>query len=45
MRSNIEKEGQHRPHNSLGDLTPREFAEQTVQTGLQEASKFQHGVV
>ena len=36
---------EHRPHSSLGDLTPREFAEQTVQTGLQEASKFQHGVV
>ena len=36
---------EHRPHSSLGDLTPREFAEQTVQTGLQEASNFQHGVV
>jgi putative transposase len=36
---------EHRPHRSLGDLTPREFAEQTVQTGLQEASNFQHGVV
>ena len=36
---------EHRPHSSLGDLTPREFVEQTAQTGLQEASKFQHGVV
>jgi putative transposase len=36
---------EHRPHSSLGDLTPREFAEQTVQTGLQEASNFEHGVV
>jgi putative transposase len=32
---------EHRPHGSLGDLTPREFAEQTVQTGLQEAVNFQ----
>jgi putative transposase len=38
-------DNEHRPHSSLGDLTPREFAEQTAQTGLQEASKFQHGVV
>ena len=36
---------EHRPHGSLGDLTPREFAEETVQTGLQEASNSQHGVV
>ena len=36
---------EHRPHGSLGDLTPQEFAEQTAQTGLQEASNFQHGVV
>jgi putative transposase len=36
---------EHRPHGSLGDLTPREFAEQTAQTGLQEASSFQHSVV
>ena len=38
-------DNEHRAHSSLGDLTPRELAEQTVQTGLQEASKFQHGVV
>jgi len=36
---------EHRPHGSLGDLTLREFAEQTAQTGLQEASTFQHSVV
>jgi putative transposase len=36
---------EHRPHGSLGDLTPQEFAEQTAQTGLQKASNFQHGVV
>ena len=36
---------EHRPHSSLGDLTPGEFAEQTVQPGLQEASTFLHGVV
>ena len=36
---------EHRPHGSLGDLTPQEFAEQAVQTGLQEASNFQHGMV
>ena len=36
---------EHRPHGSLGDLTPGEFAEQAVLTGLQEASTFQHGVV
>ena len=36
---------EHRPHGSLGDLTPQEFAEQAAQTGLQEASNFQHGVV
>lgn len=34
-----------RPHGSLGDLTPQEFAEQTAQTVLQEASSFQHDVV
>lgn len=34
-----------RPHGSLGNLTPREFAEQAVQTGLQEAPNFQHGMV
>ena len=31
---------EHRPHGLLGDLTPREFAEQAVQTGLQEAPNF-----
>lgn len=36
---------EHRPHGSLGDLTPQEFAEQAVQTGLQDASNFQHGMV
>ncbi|MDP3091860.1 MAG: IS3 family transposase [Nitrospira sp.] len=36
---------EHRPHGSLGDLTPQEFVEQAAQTGLQEASNFQHGVV
>ena len=36
---------EHRPHGSLGDLTPQEFAEQTAQTGLQEAANFQHDVV
>jgi len=32
---------EHRPHGSLGDLTPREFADQAAQTGLQEAANFQ----
>ena len=36
---------EHRPHGSLGNLTPREFAEQAAQTGLQEAPNFQHGLV
>ena len=36
---------QRPPHSSLGHLTPQEFAEQAVQTGLQEASNFQHGMV
>jgi putative transposase len=36
---------EHRPHGSLGDLTPREFAEQAAQTGLQEAPNFQRSVV
>ena len=36
---------EHRPHGSLGDLTPQEFAEQTAQTGLQEAPNFQYDVV
>lgn len=38
-------DNEHRPHGSLGGLPPQEFAEQTAQTGLQEASTFQHGVV
>ncbi len=38
-------DNEHRPHSSLGDLTPREFVEQAATTGLQEASNFQHGVV
>jgi len=33
-------DNQHRPHGSLGNLTPREFAEQAAQTGLQEAPNF-----
>ncbi len=32
---------EHRPHGSLGNLTPREFAEQAAQTGLQEGANFQ----
>jgi putative transposase len=36
---------EHRPHSSLGDLTPKEFIEQVAQTGLQEASNFQLSVV
>jgi len=32
---------EHRPHGSLGDLTPREFTDQAAQTGLQEAPNFQ----
>ena len=35
----------HRPHSSLGDLTPNEFIEQVTQTGLQEAPNFQLSVV
>jgi len=31
----------HWPHGSLGDLAPREFADQAAQTGLQEAANFQ----
>ena len=31
---------EHRPHGSLGNLTPREFAEQAARTGLQEAPNF-----
>ena len=29
---------EHRPHGSLGNVTPREFAEQAPQTGLQEVT-------
>ena len=36
---------EHRPHSSLGDLTPKEFIEQVAQTGLQEAPIFQLSVV
>jgi putative transposase len=36
---------EHRPHGSLGNVTPREFAEQAAQTGLQEAPNFQYGMV
>ncbi len=36
---------EQRPHSSLGNLTPREFAEQAAQTGLQEAPNFQYGMV
>ena len=36
---------EHRPHGSLGELTPQEFAERAVQTGLQEASDFQRSLV
>jgi putative transposase len=38
-------DNEHRPHGSLGDLPPQEFVEQTAETGLQQASNFQHGVV
>ena len=31
----------HRPHGSLGNLTPREFAEQAAITGLQKPADFQ----
>jgi hypothetical protein len=36
---------EHRPHGSLGNLTPREFVRQAVQTGLQERPKFQISAV
>jgi hypothetical protein len=36
---------EHRPHGSLGNLTPQEFVEQAAQTELREASNFQHRVV
>ena len=32
---------EHRPHGSLGNLTPREFAGQAATTGLQEGANFQ----
>lgn len=32
---------EHRPHSSLGNLTPREFTEQAATTGLQEAADVQ----
>ena len=38
-------DNQHRPHGSLGNVTPREFAEQAAQTVLQEAPNFQYGMV
>jgi putative transposase len=31
----------HRPHGSLRNLTPREFAEQAAVTGLQKQADFQ----
>ena len=44
-RQKIEKwridDNEHRPHGSLGNLTPREYVEQAVKTGLQEAPNFQ----
>ena len=36
---------EHRPHGSLGNVTPREVAEQADQPGLQEASNFQYSMV
>ncbi|MGH8055660.1 MAG: IS3 family transposase [Candidatus Entotheonellia bacterium] len=36
---------EHRPHSSLGNLTPREFTDHAVQTGLQEAAHFQPTMV
>lgn len=36
---------EYRPHSSLGDLTPREFAEKAAATGLQEVTKFQSTAV
>jgi putative transposase len=36
---------EHRPHGSLGHLTPREFADQAAQPGLQEGPNFQVSVV
>ena len=36
---------EHRPHGSLGDLTPREFTEHAVKLGLQQAANFQSPMV
>jgi putative transposase len=36
---------EHRPHGALGNLTPREFVRQAVQTGLQEVADFQVSAV
>jgi putative transposase len=36
---------ERRPHGSLEDLTHQEFVERAAQTGLQEASNFQHRMV
>jgi putative transposase len=36
---------EHRPHGALGNLTPREFLRQAVQTGLQEVADFQISAV
>lgn len=36
---------EHRPHGSLGDLTPQEFIEQAATTGLQEARNSQFPAV
>ena len=36
---------EHRPHGSLGNLTPREFTEQAAITGLQEPADFQVATV
>ena len=36
---------EHRPHGSLGNVPPRECAEQAAQTGLQEAPNFQYGMI
>jgi len=36
---------EHRPHGSLGNLTPREFTEQAAITGLQEPAHFQVATV
>jgi len=36
---------EHRPHSSLGELTPQEFTEQAATPGLQEQRKFQFTMV